>query len=139
MVLLVLDTSVILKWFTEETHSDVAVKLRNEFYRGIHGIVEPDLMIYEFANALNYNPNYTAEDVKKAIDSLVELQIDVMAPTIRLLKDASEIAKKHDITVYDAVFVALAKSIGAVFVTADKKLHNRIKELGFARFIADFK
>ncbi len=94
-------------------------------------------MIYEFANALNYNPNYTDEDVKNAIDSLVELQIDVMAPTIQLLKDASELARRYDITVYDAVFVALAKSIGAVFITADEKLHNRIKELGLVKFIAD--
>jgi predicted nucleic acid-binding protein len=47
--------------------------------------------------------------------------------------------KKYDITVYDAVFIPLAKLIGAIFVTADKKLYEKIKELKFVKFITEFK
>lgn len=63
-MLLVLDTSVILKWFTQETYSDIALKIREDFYNGVHEIVEPDLLVYEFTNVLRYNPNYKIEDVK---------------------------------------------------------------------------
>ena len=139
MELLVLDTSVVLKWFSEESHSGAALKIRDDFYKGLCGIVVPDLLLYEFSNALRYNQNYTPEDVNKAVVSLFELQIDIVVPTIEILTDSADLARKYDIAVYDAVFVALAKSLGAVFVTADEKLHSRIKELKFVRSIADFK
>ncbi|MBI3037267.1 type II toxin-antitoxin system VapC family toxin [Candidatus Woesearchaeota archaeon] len=139
MELLVLDTSVVLKWFNEESHSETALKVRDNFYKGLCGIVVPDLLLYEFSNALRYNPNYTPEDVNKAVESLFELQIDIVVPTIEILKDSANLAMNCDISVYDAVFAALAKSLGAVFVTADEKLHSRVKELKFVRFIADFK
>lgn len=138
MAILVLDTSVVLKWFTEENYSETALKIREGFYKGLHGIVEPDLLLYEFSNAMRYNPNYSPEDVNKAVESLFELQIDVVAPTLEVLRNASELARKYGITVYDAVFVALAKSIEAEFVTADEKLYNKVKELKFVRFIAEF-
>jgi len=35
-MLLVLDASVILKWFLEEEYSDVALKIREKFYREIY-------------------------------------------------------------------------------------------------------
>lgn len=139
MDLPVLDTSVVLKWFNEESHSEAALKIRDDFFKGFCGIVEPDLLLYEFSNAIRYNPNYSPEDVKMAVESLFELQLDVVAPTLEVLKDASELAQEYGITVYDAVFVALAKSIGAVFVTADEKLRGRVKELKFVRFIAEFR
>jgi predicted nucleic acid-binding protein len=104
----------------------------------IHEIVEPDLLLYEFTNVLRYNPIYTAEDVEKAVDSLIETDFDVVLPTVEMLKDSADIAKKYDITVYDAVFVSLAKLIGAIFVTADKKLYEKIKELKFVKFITEF-
>ena len=56
-----------------------------------------------------------------------------------MLKDAADLAKQYDITVYDAVFVSLAKLIDAIFITADKKLYEKIKKLKFVKFITDFK
>lgn len=138
MALLVLDTSVVLKWFTEENYSEAALKIREGFYKGLHGTVVPDLLLYEFSNAIRYNPNYSLEDVNKAVESLFELQLDIVVPTLEVLKDASELARKYGITVYDAVFVALAKPIEAEFITADEKLYKKIKELKFVRFIAEF-
>jgi predicted nucleic acid-binding protein len=41
-MLLVLDASVILKWFLEEEYSDVALKIRENFYKEIYRIIEPD-------------------------------------------------------------------------------------------------
>ena len=139
MALLVLDTSVILKWFLQENYSDISLKIREDFYNEVHEIVEPDLLLYEFANVLRYNPVYRGEDIKKAIDSLIETDFNIVLPTLELMKDAVDLAKKHYITVYDAIFVSLAKLIGAIFVTADEKLYKKIKELKFVKFIADFK
>ena len=136
-MLLVLDTSVILKWFTQENYSGVAVNIREDFYSGIHEIVEPDLLVYEFTNVLRYNPNYTTEDVVKAVDSLIEMGLDIVVPTAEVLKGAVTLAKKYDITVYDAVFVSLAKLIDATIITADEKLYGKVKELKFVKFISE--
>lgn len=50
-----------------------------------------------------------------------------------------DLSKKYDITVYDAVFVSLAKLVDAIYVTADEKLYDKIKELNFVKFITDMK
>lgn len=51
-MLLVLDTSVILKWFKEEDYSDAAIKIKEEFVDGLHEIVVPDLLLYDIAKFL---------------------------------------------------------------------------------------
>lgn len=139
MVLLVLDASVVLKWFLQENHSDAALKIREKFYNEVHGIVEPDLLIYEFTNVLRYNVNYSADNIKKALSSLIEMDFDIVLPTLEMANNAVDLAKKYNITVYDAIFVSLAMLIDATFVTADENLHKKIKELDFVKFIAEFK
>jgi len=137
-MLLVLDASVILKWFLEEEYSDVALKIRENFYREIYRIIEPDFLLYEFVNVLRYNPVYTEEDVVKAVNSLIEADIDIVLPTVELLEVAVNIAKRYDVTVYDAIYIALAKLISGVYITADKKLYKKVKELKFVKFISEF-
>ena len=137
-MLLVLDASVILKWFLEEEYSDVALKIRENFYREIYRIIEPDFLLYEFVNVLRYNPVYTEEDVVKAVNSLIEADIDIVLPTVELLEVAVNIAKRYDVTVYDAIYIALAKLISGVYITADKKLYEKVKELKFVKFISEF-
>jgi predicted nucleic acid-binding protein len=136
-MLLVLDASVILKWFLEEEYSDAALKIRENFYREIYRIIEPDFLLYEFVNVLRYNPVYTEEDVIKAVNSLIEADMDIVLPTIELLEVAVNIAKRYDITVYDAIYIALAKLISGTYVTADKKLYEKVKELKFVKFISN--
>jgi predicted nucleic acid-binding protein len=57
-MLLVVDTSVILKCFLEEEYSDVALKIRENFYKEVYRIIEPDFLLYEFVNVLRYNPEF---------------------------------------------------------------------------------
>jgi len=54
----VLDTSVILKWFSQSIESDLdpALQLRQSMLEGIVFFVVPDLLFYELANALRHNP-----------------------------------------------------------------------------------
>jgi predicted nucleic acid-binding protein len=89
-------------------------------------------------NVLRYNPVYTEEDIIKAVNSLIEADIDIVLSTVELLEVAVNIAKKYDVTVYDAIYIALAKLISGVYVTADKKLYEKVKELKFVKFISEF-
>jgi predicted nucleic acid-binding protein len=66
------------------------------------------------------------------------LEIDIVIPTQEVINSAIKLSYTYNITVYDAVFVSLAKLIGAIFVTADEKLHEKIKKLKFVKFITEF-
>lgn len=47
-------------------------------------------------------------------------------PTFDLIADALSVALTHDVTAYDACYVALAARLGVSFVTADQKLVQRL-------------
>ena len=124
----VLDASVILKWFLEEEGTSQALRLREEFYRGEREIVVPDLLLMEVANALRYNPSFTAKEIKEAIQTLFDIGIVIITPTYSLLAKAIDLAKIFDVTCYDAVYLALAEEIGFELITADKKFWKSVAE-----------
>jgi predicted nucleic acid-binding protein len=39
---LVLDTSVILKWYKEEEYTEIAVKLKMDLMEGLNNVIVPD-------------------------------------------------------------------------------------------------
>ncbi len=43
-----------------------------------------------------------------------------------LLPDALTFAIRHDVTVYDAVFVVLARQLGGELITADRVLWDKL-------------
>ena len=50
----VVDASIIVKWFVEEEGSDKSLKLRDRYIEGEIRIIAPELMIFETLNALYY-------------------------------------------------------------------------------------
>lgn len=133
----VLDASVVIKWFSQEKYTEKALKIREMFLKGECEIVVPDLLLYEISNALRYNPNFKENDVKEAIDSLFSMELNIVVPISEIVKTAATLAFKHNITAYDAVYLALAKEIKFTCVTADKKLYDKVKSLKFVKFITD--
>jgi len=123
-MILVLDASVIIKWFNKEKDSNIALRIREEYYRGMHEIVVPDLLLYEISNALRYNNEFSVSDISKAVDSIIDIGITITVPERNLLDKAVVMARKENITVYDAVYIALASEINAKFITADEKLKH---------------
>ncbi len=122
----VVDASVVLKWFTEEDYTDKALFLREEYFQGKRGIAAPDILIYEVANALRYHPRSTAEDVKAAVHSLLDMNIEIIVPTSSMIDTAIDIAIEDDVTCYDAVYIALALELGEDLFTADEKFVSRL-------------
>jgi len=139
----VLDASVVLKWFVDEGDSDQALRLREEFYRGKREIIIPDLLLFEAANALRYNPGFTAEEIEEAVKTLFDMGIEIITPTYSLLAKAIHLAKSLDVTCYDAAYLALAEELGFEFITADEKFCRKVsKEMGSkvpVKLLADLK
>jgi len=82
----VLDASVVVKWFVEEEGKEIALSIRDKFWRREIDIVVPDLLLYEISNALRYNPNLNEQDVKNAVDSIINMGIRILIPSGEMLK-----------------------------------------------------
>lgn len=133
--MIVLDASVIIKWFTREEDRENALNYREEFVKGNLDIVVPDLILYEISNALKHNRAFDRNDVSNAINSLFEMDIEIMVPTRDILNEALRFAFEYGITVYDGSYVAFAKELGCDFITADRKMVDKLSELDYVKLL----
>ncbi len=136
---IVLDSSVVIKWFSQEEDTDRALIIREKFLDGENIIAVPDLQLYEIANALRYNNEIKKEEVNDAVESLIDLGLSIIVPTKEVMEAAIQAAYKFDITLYDAYFVALAKELEFVFITADEKLYEKLKILNYVVLLKHYK
>ncbi len=132
---IILDASVAVKWFTQEEHHDKAITIRDKFIKGEIEIIVPDLILYELANALRYNPNFNSKDVEDSIQSILDLELTITTPMPSILQKAIETAFAKDITIYDSVYMALAQNLNCKLITADRRLYDEVKDLGFVTLL----
>ncbi|MBE0448113.1 MAG: type II toxin-antitoxin system VapC family toxin [Actinobacteria bacterium] len=127
----VVDASVAVKWFSQANEKDIEVALRlQELHLSKQSILTvPDLLFYEVANALRYNVNFTEDDLAAAFISLTKLNLDAYPPSGGLIEESLKIARLHDVTVYDASYVALAQLLGCACITADSKFSRKAKNI----------
>jgi len=128
----VLDSSVVVKWFSKEVQSDEALAILDAYIQGSAELIVSEILFCEVANALRYKPNYDADKLKEALTQLFNLRMKVAHLTESLLFRAGEIAYDGKITLYDAVPVAIAEARKTVCITADKQTqHNRLHTKGY--------
>jgi len=136
--MLVLDASVVAKWFKYEEGREKALEIRDNFISDQEQITFPDLLVLELANLLRFSRIYNQTDIIKAIESIENMDIDIVVPTFEVIKDSVRIAVENDLTVYDAVYISLAESLGCDFITADEKLHQKVKKLKFVKLLKNY-
>lgn len=131
----ILDTSVVVKWFSGyiEDNNDTALRLRQNILQGEYAVIVPDLLFYEFANALRYNARFHVKDVHDAVKSVADMGFHVKGIEPDTLARAIEIAYKYNVTVYDTYFFALAQIENKPMITADYRFVERMK--GFKNII----
>lgn len=119
----VLDSSVAMKWFKPEgeEHIAEAFELLAEHQDGLLTLAAPTHLLLEVANAL-WSHHASAEQIQRALDLLLGLRVHLVPPDESLLARASALAVEHRITVYDAVFAALAEQLGCELITEDRAL-----------------
>lgn len=133
---LVLDASVILKWFLPEEESPQAQKLRQKHLKGEAFIYAPSLLIFEVANALVTKKELTESDVEKALSIFFFTDLNFIEFSQILVNSAALTARKYRISVYDTSYITLAKTLAAKFITADRKLFEKVKSLGFVELLS---
>jgi predicted nucleic acid-binding protein len=118
----VVDSSVVVKWFLRDGESDVeeACRLRDGHLAGDPILAAPSHLMLEVLNALR-SRGLDSSDMQLAARWLVGMRLETV-PVEVLAVRAAAISAEHGLTVYDAAFVALAESLDAELVTADRRL-----------------
>lgn len=117
---IVIDASVAAKWVVLEVGSDTAA----DILRSGAPLHAPEQCLAEIANVLwkrARRGDITAMEAAEAMRHAADLPVDLHAHAT-LVAPALLIAMEANITVYDALYVALARSLDAELITADKRL-----------------
>ena len=124
MSVLVLDSSVVIKWFVPEIHSDAATRLLRE----THDYVAPDLLFAELGNVVwekVRRQEISTDDGRRLVNDLSGIGVEPV-PSRTLLPDALTLALLTGRTVYDALYLALAIRLETRVITADSRFHNAV-------------
>jgi predicted nucleic acid-binding protein len=120
----IVDASVALCWFATEAETAFA----NRLIAAAVDLVAPSLMLVELANGLWKKTRRGEMSADLAAAGLREIRRFV--PQIVNLSDLAEaalaLARELDHSVYDCVYLALARRRGAPLVTSDQKMVARL-------------
>lgn len=119
----VVDASVAVKWVVQEPGSLEAGALRRH-----HRLHAPDLLVADCVNILwkKVRRNELSPEMALTAASLLERAEIALSSMRQLAKDATEIAIGLDHPGYDCLYLALARSLGCQFVTADEALLRKV-------------
>jgi predicted nucleic acid-binding protein len=123
----VLDASVIIKWFIPEIYWEQAILLQNYPDLSLHA---PDFAQLECTSILSKKVRRKELQLTEAnqIQELL-LQMPVQMYSWQdLFLEAGQLAHETYRSVYDCLYLVLAKQLKGKMVTADKKLYLALKD-----------
>lgn len=125
---LVVDSSVIVKWLsrTKEEHVERAAAIIDVMGRGECPVYTSELRKYEVANALLKGKRLSVRQAAQALELLYSFPLQFVVASKDDADCTYAIAHAAGITFYDAVFLALAKTLSAPLVTDNVRHQCRV-------------
>ncbi len=123
-----MDASAALKWFVREEESGEMGELLNQHLSGRLELHSPEFLLVELANALRYASGIGPTDVLEAVEAVRSLRLK-LAGDLEILGDAVGLAFEEGVTLYDALYVSLARTLGGRLVTYDGELLRKFPGL----------
>lgn len=125
----VIDASVAVKWFCEESGRQKALEISRRAKLGDIALYAPDLLLYEVGNVLWKGKKFNAEEIQRALLALRKTNVEFFALEGNIIEFAALFTTKYDITFYDASYAALAYKFGIPLITENSKDQGKIKEV----------
>ena len=137
---IVLDASIAVKWFNEknEDHVENAIKIQEQKIAGLLEIIIPDLFFLEVLNAFLTKSGFGLEEISIIQQSLQKLNLKIVYPDNVILEDTVKIASDNDLTIYDSLYITVAKVYEAPLYTEDKKILSCGGKYELIRHIKEF-
>ena len=120
MTEVVLDASVVVKWFTQsdEAGAQQARDLREQYKRGNLLVTVPSLLYLELLNVAGRRWSWSDDALLELALALEELEFEVVEPDLAAVATWTG----RGLTAYDAAYVAVAESQDAPLVTDDDRI-----------------
>jgi predicted nucleic acid-binding protein len=128
MSIVVVDASIVVKWFVEEENSDKAIRIRDKYVEGEVRLIAPEIIKFEVLNALYYKKLFSEDEMEEISEALDSYLFDLYPLKGEYAKKTVETAFKNNITIYDASYISLAIMKNAYFHTADEELIKRLNK-----------
>ena len=129
----VIDTSALIRLYVPDgpLHPEIETAF-NRASSGTELVLAPQLLLAEAVNVLlrkRRRGELTAQEMGELLPALVTLPIRLCehAP---LIFPACALAEAHALSVYDALYLALAEQHGARLITSDEALDKVARNLG---------
>lgn len=140
---IVVDASVAAKWhLPDEEHTDRARMLLRRFAQGRTELVAPNYIRYEVPNAITVTTQGRAPRISSAQGGQAIAEFLALGLTFQdedgLITDAYDLAHRHGCALYDAFYVALAEQLSVPFLTADRRLYDRLQHLPDVTWLGDY-
>ncbi|MEM2021548.1 MAG: type II toxin-antitoxin system VapC family toxin [Zestosphaera sp.] len=126
-----IDASALIKYLFKEPGYEAIERYL------ITGVCSVDHLVKEASNAIWKHAvlhkrisKKDARDLYVALSKLIEGRVIVIEPQERYTHQAFEIALNHEITIYDALYIAQSKTNHTKLITSDRKQANIARELG---------
>lgn len=122
---LVVDASVVIKWFIDESLHERARQL----LKGREGLHAPDLLVSEVGNIVwkkVMRGEIRERQARKITNALRDMPISFQ-PSMELIDRALQIALSIRHPVYDCIYIACAEMLASTFVTADERLKKAVE------------
>jgi predicted nucleic acid-binding protein len=135
---LVIDASVLIKFYVPEILSDKAEELLNRVAQGDVMLLAPDLIYPEVGNILwkkQRMKELTRPEVEEITDAIVSLPLKIEASKL-LLPLAIDIGIAYRITVYDALYISMARVYETKMITADRKLADAMAKTDLKEYVS---
>lgn len=139
---IVVDASVVVKWFLDDEEEVAAARrLRDQFVSFEVQVLAPSLIFCEVGNAFLVAHRLKRLTLRSATAKLQDF-LDISLPvffSLQTLKTAFNLASKHQLSVYDALYVALAHFESCDFYTGDRRLYRKLRrKLPWVRWVGDY-
>ncbi len=119
-MIVIVDASVAAMWFLPEQYSENAALLLIPEYQ----LMAPDLIHLEVGSALlkaMRRDEVTPGDGAEVLSALLPAAVRLL-PSTDHVERAFDIARSHGGSIYDALYIALARTLEAPLITADRRL-----------------
>lgn len=126
--LLIIDSNVVAKWFFPEHLTEKALAVRDDWQIRAVELIAPELLLIEVCHVIRTKTRIqiiTPDESKSTMQNLLSLEIPTV-PIYPLLVTANEFAIVFELTIYDALYLALAQELSGTLITADPWLYHSL-------------
>ncbi len=130
--MIVVDASLVAAWFFDDERDDAAYRSAERVLGDV--ALVPPIFPAELANALLFarrRGRIPADEFFASLERIKQLPIHVESYDFDV-DDAVRLATRYELTVYDAMYLALAERHKIELLTRDRRLHLAAVDAGLA-------